>query len=292
MKDLFRRSLTGIIYVVVIVALVSISRMSLMLLQLLLICAGLLEFRRLSTLTPRGWLITVADLLGGILMLCAVDSFLGVFHLHDFSTAVMMPLLAMTIFGASMFLVYIIARLLLELYRGDERPISSLAHSFLGQLYIALPVSLMMVVYDFGGAPLVLAMFIMIWLNDTGAYCVGSLFGRHRLFERVSPKKSWEGFFGGMAFGLLSVPVFKYCFPDSFSEPIWWYLAMAVIVSIFGTWGDLVESMMKRALHVKESGNILPGHGGLLDRIDSLLLVLPAMTLFIALTYIVTLSLS
>ena len=133
-------------------------------------------------------------------------------------------------------------------------------------------------VYNLSNHVFVLAVFVLIWLNDTGAFCVGSLFGRHRLFERISPKKSWEGFFGGLIFCLVAAAILKTCFGEYFpGMGMLLMLGLGAVVSVFGTWGDLVESLIKRTLGVKDSGHVLPGHGGILDRIDSLLLVIPAV---------------
>lgn len=150
-------------------------------------------------------------------------------------------------------------------------------------MYIALPVGIMSMFYTFpDGKFLLLAMFIMIWLNDTGAFCVGSLFGKHRLFPRISPKKSWEGFAGGVIFAIASAFMFKYAFPQYFeSVSLAGLCGLGAVVGAFATWGDLVESLIKRTLGVKDSGTILPGHGGILDRIDSLLLVVPASVLYL-----------
>ncbi len=127
-----------------------------------------------------------------------------------------------------------------------------------------------------------LAMFILIWLSDTGAFCVGSLMGRHKLFKRISPKKSWEGFFGGLLFCLAASAFFYFYGNGVFGYlNLWQLLGMGAVVCVFGTWGDLVESLIKRSLGVKDSGSLLPGHGGILDRIDSLLLVTPALLLYL-----------
>lgn len=116
-------------------------------------------------------------------------------------------------------------------------------------------------------------------MNDTGAFLVGCTIGKHRLFERISPKKSWEGFWGGMVFSILSGMVYYYFIEQSYN--IIFYVMMGVIASIFATFGDLVESMFKRSIGIKDSSNLIPGHGGILDRIDSLLFVLPATALFL-----------
>ena len=126
----------------------------------------------------------------------------------------------------------------------------------------------------------VLAIFVAIWINDTGAYCVGCTLGKHRLCERLSPKKSWEGFWGGFAFAIGWGIACYYLFPQVGLNIYQWIL-FGAISSIFATWGDLFESMLKRNAGVKDSGNIIPGHGGILDRIDSLLLVSPVIMLFL-----------
>jgi phosphatidate cytidylyltransferase len=115
---------------------------------------------------------------------------------------------------------------------------------------------------------------LMLWANDTGAYLFGSKFGKTRLFERHSPKKSWEGFFGGMFTSLVVAYVLSLFFTEL---PVWAWGGMAILISSFGTLGDLVESMLKRSLNAKDSGNILPGHGGFLDRFDGLLIAAPVV---------------
>ena len=140
-----------------------------------------------------------------------------------------------------------------------------------------------------------LSLFIFLWANDTGAYCVGSLLGRHKLFPRVSPGKSWEGSIGGgvivMAVAALiayltfeSTPLTSHPLP--FTTHLLSWIGLGLVVVVFGTWGDLVESLFKRTLGIKDSGNILPGHGGMLDRFDSSLLAIPA-----AVVYLYTLTL-
>lgn len=180
-----------------------------------------------------------------------------------------------------------IFRLVLELYLKNENPIRSLAISLQSQIYIGLPLATMTFMGKYLGLHFVLAIFLMIWINDTGAFVVGSLFGKHRLFERISPKKSWEGFFGGLGFNLLAGWLFAIgggYFWDVKWNVITW-LIFALVVTVFSTWGDLVESLMKRSLNIKDSGHIIPGHGGILDRIDSLLLVMPAAFLYIVIYY-------
>ena len=123
-----------------------------------------------------------------------------------------------------------------------------------------------------------LALFVFIWVNDSFAYLTGSLFGKHRMFERISPKKSWEGFIGGAAFTIAASVIFANYFTQL---PLWGWIGFAILMIIFGTLGDLVESLFKRTLNVKDSGNILPGHGGILDRIDSVIFSIPALFIYV-----------
>ncbi len=152
----------------------------------------------------------------------------------------------------------------------------------MGQLYIAMLLSLLNFIYfEYGDIHLLLASLIFIWVNDTGAFCIGSLTGKHRLFERISPKKTWEGFFGGLIFNIIAALISYGSFYDiseCFSILEW--TSYSLFVTIFATWGDLLESLIKRSVGAKDSGHMLPGHGGVLDRIDSLLLVTPMTLLF------------
>ncbi len=173
----------------------------------------------------------------------------------------------------------LICRLTLQLYIKSDSPLSDLSKSMMTQLYIGLPLGMMTLIGSWVSLSIVFTIFLMIWINDTGAFLVGSTLGKHRLFERVSPKKSWEGFFGGLLFNMIAGCLFFKYGRDFFgldSMTLWESIGLGIIVTIFGTWGDLIESMIKRNLQIKDSGNIIPGHGGILDRIDSLLLVMPA----------------
>ena len=192
--------------------------------------------------------------------------------------------------GSKIYLPYLLLIMYLmisELYLKKENPVMNWAYSMLSQLYIALPFA-MLNVLSFHTSPmdtsvsynpiLPLSVFVFIWLSDTGAYCVGSLIGRHRLFERISPKKSWEGSIGGGIVAIGSSFIFAHYFPImNMAE----WAGLALIVVIFGTWGDLTESLLKRQLHIKDSGAILPGHGGMLDRFDSALMAIPAAVVYL-----------
>lgn len=188
----------------------------------------------------------------------------------------------------------IIIIMVAEIYRKEEKPFNSLAHTLFPMLYIVLPFSLFpFSAYGHTGintlvphgleafSPgIVAGFFILLWTNDTGAYLTGVSFGRHRLLERISPKKSWEGFFGGLVLTLVIAWFMSGWFGI---VERWGWMVIAVIISVSGTWGDLIESMLKRSLGVKDSGNVMPGHGGFLDRFDSALTAFPLVFLFIIL---------
>ena len=191
------------------------------------------------------------------------------------------------------YLLTIVYLFISELYLKQEDPVNNWAYTMLSQLYIALPFS-MLNVLAFEQAPngityqynmqLPLCVFVFLWLNDTGAYCSGSLFGKHKLFPRISPAKSWEGSVGGAILVMIVAAIIGYfsntnCQMSQLSITGW--VGLGFIVVIFGTWGDLVESLFKRTLGIKDSGKILPGHGGMLDRFDSSLMAIPASVIYL-----------
>ncbi len=191
------------------------------------------------------------------------------------------------------YLLTIVYLFISELYLKQPNPINNWAYTMLSQMYIALPFSTISVL-AFNGTPdgivqfnaiLPLSVFIFLWLNDTGAYCIGSLLGKHRLFPRISPKKSWEGSIGGAVVVVLAAFAISYLVENysplySLLSPLEW-IGLGLVVVVFGTWGDLVESLFKRTLGIKDSGNILPGHGGMLDRFDSSLMAFPAAVVYV-----------
>lgn len=262
-KKFIIRAISGIIYGVLIIASLVIDNELLFdILFGLIAVLGIHEFNHLMSSEGRN-IEKSLDVLGGLLLF-------------------LVPVIWVTggsTFGIGLYIAYLVARLVAQLYIKQGNPLTSLSASLMGQVYVALPLSILSSLYHFVGQYMVLAMFAFIWISDTGAYMVGCLIGKHRLFERISPKKSWEGFFGGLGLSIIIAALAARFIPDGFvllSGYTQW-IVFAVLVTVFSTWGDLCESLIKRTVGVKDSGKLIPGHGGILDRIDSLLLVAPAV---------------
>lgn len=268
MKNVIVRSLTGIVYIGLIVGAIFAGTYAFAGLLLLFLLPSMYEFSRMHDQETSTRSTLVTDIL--------IVETLVVSGLADDTNAALLRIIAVAL---------ILVRLVMQLYIKGVNPINSLGHSALSWIYIGLPLTMLGHLYSICPA-LVLGMFVMLWLNDTGAFCVGSLIGRNKLFERVSPNKSWEGFIGGLMFCVGAGVLYYYCFGSSFvyggaPMTLLQLIIMGVIVSIAGTFGDLIESIFKRACGIKDSGHILPGHGGMLDRIDSMLLAAPALALYV-----------
>lgn len=195
------------------------------------------------------------------------------------------------------YILTIVYLLVSELYTKSKDAINDWAYTMLSQMYIALPLALINILAFENSAMdglvhynmlLPFSIFIFLWVNDSGAYCTGSLIGKHKLFPRISPGKTWEGSIGGGVFVLIAAVIIGYIAqgyqenPDAINSlTLIEWLGLGLVVVFFGTWGDLVESLFKRTLGIKDSGNILPGHGGMLDRFDSSLLAIPAAVIYL-----------
>lgn len=190
------------------------------------------------------------------------------------------------------YLITIVYLMVTELYAKNADPISTWAYTMMSQMYVALPFSLLSVLafrsthYDILYTWVTpLSVFVFLWINDTGAYICGSLLGKHKLFPRISPGKSWEGSIGGFIFvAAVAVLIWHLTGQYGYNDlqlNVYQWIGLGLVVAVFGTWGDLVESLFKRTLGIKDSGNILPGHGGMLDRFDSSLLAIPAAVIYL-----------
>jgi phosphatidate cytidylyltransferase len=276
MMNLIKRILSGVIYIALIIAAILLldnSPVMYLLVFPLLIVLGIGEMITMAKDdATQSWLVNIIDMLGGVGLFVA-------FYLHYEGTT--MQSRALWLLPVA---TYLLLRTIVQLYRPRQNALHSLERSFFSLGYIALPLAMLNCIMSITAPRLLLGVFMFIWLYDTGAYCVGMLLGRHRLFERISPKKSWEGVIGGIIACVAGAYVTNYWFDEFFQVPdinVW--VGLSVVVAVFATFGDLVESLIKRTVGVKDSGNILPGHGGILDRIDSLLLVAPAVLIYLLL---------
>lgn len=275
--NFLKRTLTSIVVVVVLAGCILCGETSCTILFGLLTLACTAEFRRIVTdgksSVKYGWDSE----------LCTLFSYLGFWALLRSLVNGEMNLGLLL----ALFMLAPAILMIRELYRKQESPLLNMATGLMPVIYVSLPMAMIPVLgticgamtgTDYNGA-LPLALFIFIWLNDAGAFCVGCTLGRHRLFPRISPKKSWEGSIGGAVISIAAAVALPLAMPVHFGFlNVWIWILIAVFTVVFGTFGDLVESLIKRELGIKDSGNVLPGHGGFLDRFDSTLLAVPAVT--------------
>lgn len=289
MNKLLKRSASGLVYVGAIVGAIFAGNLWFALLCMVFAAIGIHEFQNATTdslekATTLGRIINAGDIVIVLLALSLSYSW----------TDIRVPGVMIDICGIAL-IVLLLAKPIVTLYDKRATALRHLAFSVLSLIYILVPLLSLHQLYaspgsavclgEGVGAYLVLTLFILIWLNDTGAYCVGSLIGKRRLFERLSPKKSWEGFFGGLVFSSLgSWLCFSYLgtLPQMELGAIG-SIAIGAAIAIAATWGDLFESLIKRTAGIKDSGTLIPGHGGVLDRIDSLLIAAPWMVIIVSL---------
>lgn len=279
MKNLITRTITGVIFVAVIVT--CFLRPETMILVFALVTGlSVWEYTGLINAHADGTVNRFITTAAGVYLFFAMAGYCSGIT----PPAVFIP-----------YLLTVVYLFISELYLDAPNAINNWAYTMLSQMYIALPFSVINVLAfrtDAAGelhftSLLPLSVFVFLWINDTGAYVSGTLLGKHKLFPRISPHKSWEGSIGG---GLLVLAVSALIgwmeqsgtvAMDNayFSIPEW--MGLGLVVVLFGTWGDLVESLFKRTLGIKDSGSLLPGHGGMLDRFDSSLMALPAAVIYI-----------
>lgn len=271
-KNLVVRSLSGLVYVGLIIGAIVWGSFGLPLLTSILVVAASFELEN-NTIARHNsgnwtytWLIDAA-------MLVALQ---WVFYIKG------------TVAPEIVWVVLMLLRFILQIFIEQNKPLRSISISVFSQLYLGFPLMMLVAGREFVSLnPWVLVCAIaMIWINDTGAYLVGSLFGRHKLIPRLSPNKSWEGFLGGLLFNFGFAFIFFYCFKLNqypVISNVQGWIFIGICVTVMATLGDLFESMLKRSLGIKDFSNFIPGHGGVLDRIDSLLFVIPGVALLVLL---------
>jgi phosphatidate cytidylyltransferase len=269
LKELYKRSISGLLFAAVLLGAICYGPWSFALLFSLFSIFILREFYQLSKIAGISPQKTIGTLLGFTIFLLTF-----LFHVG---------ILKVDLTGFCISVLFLIP--VLELYRKKKNVLENISVTLFGILYIVFPLSLFNF-FVFPAFPLdnsydptlLIFLFILIWSFDSGAYLFGVAFGKHRLFERISPKKSWEGFFGGWFLAVIFALALQRILPK---YDLSFMILLASIVTISSTFGDLVESMIKRNLGIKDSGKFLPGHGGLLDRFDSVLFASPFVYLLI-----------
>jgi phosphatidate cytidylyltransferase len=264
-NNLTQRILTGLVGSAAVMTSIVFSPWSYFVIFLFITVMTLLEFYKLTGLDgmiPQKTFGTVC----GALVFCA--SFLiEMEHISWRYYFLMFPLISLVF--------------LIKLYKFERKPFTNIAFTILGIFYVAMPFALLNIaafengIYNY---EIMLGCLLILWANDTGAYFAGTFFGKTKLFERISPKKSWEGAAGGALLGLL----FAWGVSEYFvTIAVWQWFVIAVLIIIGGDYGDLVESLLKRSIEIKDSGNSLPGHGGFMDRFDGLLISAPFIVAFL-----------
>ncbi len=267
MKNLLTRSLTGALFVGVIIGAVFFGVSVFIGLFSVFTVVGVWEFYRIAGFKDSHN--------GSVKTGIYLSAF--VFLLTSLVAAKLLPAKILLSIPAFMF-----PAVFSELYRKKDSPVHNVALILFPSFYIALPFALLNYLFLTATASespvLIISFFVFIWTNDSFAYLTGVSIGKHRLFERISPKKSWEGLFGGILFTALAA--FLISTKYDILNP-WQWIVMGVIVSLAGTFGDLLESMFKRSAGIKDSGKILPGHGGVLDRFDGVLAASPFVVFYL-----------
>ena len=265
-SNLIIRSITGLLYGLVLTASLVINYYTLFIFFFIVLILGLKEFYQLAEKKD----IIPQKTLGFIMSLSIyISSYL--FHLNE-----KMSYLTLNLVLALTFLIFAV-----EIFRSKEISFVNIGTTILGVIYVALPLSLLtFLAFDKNNQynyHLTLSLFILVWLSDVGGYLAGIKFGKHKLLEHISPKKTWEGIAGGLVLCILGSYILSQFFPIM---NIYTWLVLGLVVYVSSVIGDLIESMLKRSANIKDSGNILPGHGGILDRFDSVLFVIPIVYIF------------
>ena len=266
-SNLGQRAITSVVGAGVILTALVYSDWTYFLIFALILGASQMEFYKLSGLDGMLPLKSFGTMLG--LLIFALTFMVEKERLPHEYLYLIFPLVSLTFF--------------IKLYKKtDKKPFTGVAYTYLGIFYVAVPFSLLnLAVFSVDAVyhyEILVGCILILWASDTGAYFAGTRFGKTKLFERVSPKKSWEGFIGWAFSALIVAFVISNYF---LVLEDWKLLVIAGIIIIAGTYGDLIESLFKRSIEIKDSGSVLPGHGGFMDRFDGLLLSAPFITAFL-----------
>ena len=264
MTNFWQRLITGTIFVVVLVGAIYYGGWALHIVFGIITLLGLQEFYSIFKKSSTSPDHLLGPIMGTLLY------FFGVYAIRS-----PYPEDKIYLIGTALIIFTILG--IAELFRKKQTPFENIGIGFLGIIYLVIPF-LLVNELSWSEDPEIrnhiwplMAIFILVWSNDTFAYLIGKQFGKNKMFERISPKKTWEGFVGGMVFAIIAGILIAYFTDQNMVQ----YALYGVVVGIFGTLGDLVESMLKRSVSVKDSGKILPGHGGILDRFDAVLFTIP-----------------
>ncbi len=272
MSNFLQRTIFGSIYVAVIV--LSCLVWQPYLLGLVFLTVSMLATKEYTRMMQMDFFTSAGSiLLSGLLFAVSWTISLPWKNMNDYS-------LTFCFYALLLYFLLLFGLILAEIFRTSENPMQNWGNILLSQVWVALPFALMGCL-GLLESMLLLSLFVIIWINDTGAYCVGSLIGKHKMIPSVSPGKSWEGLIGGIAFAMGAGYIFL-ADPFGFTGlqyAGWKWILLTLVITIFGTLGDLLESKVKRTLGIKDSGNAIPGHGGWLDRFDSVLIATLAVCL-------------
>ena len=278
LKDLAVRTLSGFVMLLVVVGALIVSKWSAGALFAVIMIGGLLEFYRLCQ--KRG--VAPMYAIGVATSLAAFGLAFALFYPKDYSL-VALDVVHIALVALLYVMLMIPATFVCELWRKSATPIANIATTFMGIIYVALPMAAILYIPQLlvgeWNPWAMLAFISIIWINDVFAYLVGVSIGKHRLCERISPKKSWEGFFGGLIGAVGAAALFGHLFEGN----LYVWGGLGLVTALAGVAGDLVESMMKREADVKDSGKIMPGHGGFLDRFDALYIAVPFVVIYLLL---------
>ncbi len=267
MNNFTKRIITAIIFAFIIISSIIINPYTFSGLFLLITIAGIIEFHKI--LSQKDFNFRLFPVILASIMIYVI-TFLFLNNIASYKLFwLLVPIISFIFIS--------------ELYKNNSNPISNISISLFIIIYLGISFSLLNVIaFDNGKYHwnLILSILFMVWTNDTGAYLSGMTFGKHKLFERISPKKTWEGAIGGLIFTLILAYVLSLFWKEL--NLVQW-LIFATIVVVMGVWGDLTESLFKRKLNIKDSGNILPGHGGILDRFDALIMAIPMIAAYLEL---------